>query len=507
MADTKSNKRPEGLEEKESFPLAKNDNPFGKSGPSNGEDFSSPGDNPLQSQSFLAAPSLPTQPPISQKLRDQLEEIRTRKYGAVGPLQYGLTGGFGLAGILNPNQPLFARYYIPAMERDPHISYGVEMLEGPIITKAKYEVVSKYPEVIEYGQRQLDRFQISGLSEALTCMKWGFCGHEVLYQWNEEEKCVDYHGLNYIHPYHAQPVLDDGYFIGMEVTGEGLEKPRYLPVPKCVWFTHDKRYHRWWGRSVLEGAFIPWYETWQPKGFRAIRHLWLYKNAFDSGVIRYPEGGQVDAATGVVTPNVLVAQQLADQKESGATLILPSLMSADMVGSWDYLPPVPPGVPEGLFTYGDSLKEEKWEGLGVPPEVAKTEDTGSFAGRRVPQQAFYSSLQKKANYIYLDGFDPFILQFLIRLKFGPKVQYSLKPISILQTLQEEEMGVVTGSLPGDEEEESGFPEDDIDNEDEEDENPGKESELSNGRIEDRGSNAFNLKEKGIKNRKKKKGKK
>jgi hypothetical protein len=54
----------------------------------------------------------------------------------------------------------------------------------------------------------------------------------------------------------------------------------------------------------------------------------------------------------------------------------------------------------------------------------------------------------------------------------------MKPISILQTLQEEEMGMVTGKLPEQGQQAT-----------EEQPQP-----LSNGRVEDRGSNAFNMKE-------------
>jgi hypothetical protein len=329
---------------------------------------------------------------------------------------------------------------------------------------------------------------------------------------------MEFNNIKYIQPEHARPVLNpDGSLIGMYVKEVGQSEYNgiadynnkdeqgnvFVPLRKMLWTVHDRKSNRWYGRSRYEGAFIPWFETWQPKGFRNIRHLWLYKNAFDSGVIRYPEGYTPDPVTGTPIPNVVIAQQLADQRESGASIIMPSATSPDGLGDWDYEQPKGMTVPEGLFMYGDSLRDEKWEGLGVPPEVAKNEGTGSFAGRRVPQQAFYSFLQEIANEQIYD-FDEQVVRFLVFLNFGPNVEYEIVPIPILVTLQQEEMGTVTGDIPDDsgtqnidpggQSVENGLEEEEDPDNPFPDEGPPEET-LSNGRIEDRGSNAFNIAEK------------
>lgn len=471
--------------------------------------------------------------PVSLKTRKKLSRTYTRGYK--GPM-----AGLRHQAVLNSNEPLFFRYWIPAMMRDPHMWYGIEMLKGPIISKAKFTIESEDSAVQEYAQRQLNRFLTRGLPVSLKCLIYGYCGLETKYKFNRNQEVMDFDKFHYIHPNDVRPVLEDGELRGMMVrriqpskrqqstTAQGsqyqerqtpapsgnsyqngaydFQQGFYLGLPKIFWAVHDKTYHPWYGRSRLEGAFIPWYETWQPQGFRNIRHLWMYKNAFDSGVIKYPEGSTQDEYGNEIL-NIDLATQMLDRKETGGGFALPSTISGEE-GGWDWIPPEGIPVPDGLFEYGDSLRDEKWEGIGVPPEVAKSEDSGSFAGRRVPQQAFYSFLQEIANEQVFD-WDEQCLQFLVRLAFGPEAEYTINPIPILLTLQQEEMGTVTGHMPGDENDDfysgGGASEPGMDG------NGGSEFQeepLSNGRIEDRSTNGFNKAEQiATKNSKSKKKKK
>ena len=128
-------------------------------------------------------------------------------------------------------------------------------------------------------------------------------------------------------------------------------------------------------------------------------------------------------------------------------------------------------VPDGLIEYGEILGDEIWEGLGIPPEVVSADGTGAFAGRRIPQQAFYSVLQEIINEHIIDA-DEQIFRNLVHMNFGP-VDYEINTISLLDTLQEEEMGLITCKS--------------VD-----------EEEGGDGKIEDRTSNSHNKNEETIK---------
>lgn len=401
----------------------------------------------------------------------------------------------GLFGYLfNPERPVFFRTYVPQMLRDPHIWYGMEILKGPIVSKAKFIVECSDMEAADYAQRQIDRFWARGASKALDCFAWGYSCSEVLYEFNDEIGGIEFKDLKFLHQRDVRVVTKNGELCQVQVKGNRAEV-LYLKPPKVLWTVHDKKVNRWYGRSRLEGAFDTWWEIWQPKGYRGLRHLWFYKNAFSGGVLYYPDGSTQDEE-GNEIPNVQLAEELLDRKESGASIALPNRTGDNRDWEWEQAEGNP--IPEGLLEYGDVLRDEMWEGIGVPPEVAKQEGTGSFAGRRVPQQAFYSNLQELANDLVWD-FDEQVLSHLMELRYGD-IEYAITPVSILQTLQEEEMGLVTGKMGdegGDEEQEFDEEGNPIETEEGED----GEEPLDNGRIEDRDSNSFNLTEKANKNAK------
>ena len=406
-----------------------------------------------------------------------------------GPIS---SGGLNLT-LFNPNRPIFWRQFVPLMIRDPHISYGLEILKGPIISKAKFEVECDDMEIAEYVQSELESFWMRGCSKALDCLAWGYSGHEIIYDFNVESGLMEFKDLKFIHPRDVKAVTRDGELVAIEIKRALKEKsdPIYIEPPKCLWLVHDDKYNQWYGRSRLEGSFNSWWQMWKPKGYLDLRHMWFHRYAYEGGILYYPDGTTQDPETGVEIPNAVVATELLDRKESGSSLALPQKTGENR--DWEWEAPKGNQAPEGILEYGDILRDEMWEGMGVPPEVAKQEGTGSFAGRRVPQQAFYSMLQEIANLVAF-SFDAQSILPRVRLSWGQDApRYKINPISILQTLQEEEMGA-GGEEGGGMEEEQQFDEEGnpIETEDSGDD------PLSNGRVEDRDSNAFNMQEKAMK---------
>lgn len=430
----------------------------------------------------------------------------------------GPTWNSGLYGTVITNSKLiFYRSYVPLMLKDPHLWFGMELLKGPIISKAKYIVESADATVQEYVQRQIDLFWKRGVAKALDCLSWGYNGCEIVYDFNHDKGWVEFKDLEYIHPRDCRPVTRNGKLIAMQVRNSSKEhsEPIYLKRPKFLWTVNEPMYNKWYGRSKLEGAFDSWWEAWGQKGYRAIRHLWFYKNAFSGGTLYFPDGSTPDPETGAEISNAIIAQEMLDRKETGGSLALPQKTGDNREWEWEEAKGNP--IPEGLLEYGDLLRDEMWEGIGVPPEVARQEDSGGFAGRRVPQQAFYSMSQQTAdNMCY--NFDEQCIRHNVNRLFGP-VDYLITPISILQTLQEEEMGLVTGKLPGQgggEVDENGQPIEEEEQELDEEGNPIEDETLvdavkgddrpnqigKNGKVEDRASNAHNMKQKAQKNQKK-----
>jgi len=376
--------------------------------------------------------------------------------------------------FVNINRPRFYRtLYVPQMLKDPRVSFGVKLIRGPILSKARFVVDTDNEEVRKYLIRQIVRFWTKGAPISLRCIEDGYSGSEIIYRFNNAHGIFDFYRLKHLHSTNLRPYIDRKTDTITHMRVKNIKKKGvvFVPRPKFFWAVHDQGHDRWFGRSRLEKAFIPWWENWMPRGYRATRQMWFYKNAYAGCVVRFPQGA-TENDQGIKVPNQLLAQEMADRYQTGSSVVLPK--SPDGDNDWELEPGKGIAVPDGLLEYGEIIGDEIWEGLGVPPEVVASDESGSFAGRRVPQQAFYSLLQEIINEHIIDA-DEQIFRPLVNLNFGP-VDYEINTISLLDTLQEEEMGLITGKLGGEEE---------------------GEGEPNDGKIEDRKRNSENRREEQI----------
>jgi len=387
--------------------------------------------------------------------------------------------------FVNINRPLFYRAkYIPEMLRDPRVSFGVKLIKGPILSKARFKIETKDEELKQSLIRQITKFWTKAACVSLHSIIYGFSGSQVIYKFNKEFGLMEFHNLKHLKTHDVRPLIgkDTDEIVAVAVKGIKHKGLVYLRPTKFLWCVHEKTHHRWFGRSRLEGAFIPWYEQWMPRGYRSIRQMWFYKNAYTSVSMRVPHGSTKDS-NGELVPNMRLAQEIADRYVTGSSALLPR--SPDGDNDWELEPGKSTPVPDGLLEYGEVLGNEIWEGMGIPPEVVSAGGTGAFAGRRIPQQAYYSVLQEVINEHIFD-FDDQVLRPMAILNHGHD-DYEINPISLLDTLQQEEMGLITGDA-GPEETEEGS--------EQEPGEPGKvpPKKPTNGKIEDRASNSHNRNE-------------
>jgi hypothetical protein len=151
-----------------------------------------------------------------------------------------------------------------------------------------------------------------------------------------------------------------------------------------------------------------------------------------------------------------IAQEMVDKMVTGTGVTFPVVGPGGngQLGGWLIEDAKPISIPEGLLEYGDSLNDEIWEGMGIPPEVARAEGTGAFAGRRVPQQAFYSTLQQIMQDVISDA-DEQIFKPLVNLNYGLNDPYEIECVGLMQTEDEEEQGSVERGQQGGAVEEEG----------------------------------------------------
>ena len=132
--------------------------------------------------------------------------------------------------------------------------------------------------------------------------------------------------------------------------------------------------------------------------------MWFHKNAFEGGTMYHPDGS-VELPDGRIVNYKDIAQEIIEKKRSGAVMTLPSVTDAQGNRTWEYDEPKGNSVPTGLFEYGDSLRIEVLEAMGIPYEVIESsgsEGFGSSSGREIPETAFYSILQEMMNDLICD---------------------------------------------------------------------------------------------------------
>ncbi len=357
------------------------------------------------------------------------------------------------------NFPIFRLSLVPIIRKDPRIRYALNLLKGPIQSftafvddkeaenpqlhetireqgvQFVYGVSCKDDKIKEFILESLSQLWQDGLQELLLAIDWGFSVCEVMYEKTLEGQ-IKYRSLKHIHPLNAAPKFQNDKLVGAQIRGiPGHPEGKDVLIPKIIWHVHDKAAHPLHGQSRLEWAFVPWHETWVCYGARDIRRTWFYRNSYDGGILRYPIG-TVKGPGGATIDNKDLAVGMMANKRTGGFLVMPNEVGPDGKNQkWDYEPASANVTPTGLMEYPETLRLEMLEAMGIPPEVVESSSDGglgSSTGRKVPLMVYYSSLSPLVNNI-INDFRRFVLDNLIQVNFGKKVDYKITKVIPLKS--------------------------------------------------------------------------
>jgi hypothetical protein len=310
----------------------------------------------------------------------------------------------------NRMRPLFTQFTVREMLIDPRVIFGLWLIKGPILSKAKFSVESDNEDVREHVVDMINEFWLNGAVQALKAIEWGYSGNEVLYKIHEKTGRIVYNGLKDFEPPSVKVITKGGSRVGIlvddfQTVSMTPGKAVYLGGPKAFHHVHWRHLHPYYGRSRLVGSHIPWNEQWSEGGYRDIRRMWFYRNAFEGGTLYAPRG-KVKTQEGVIKSYQDIAQEILDRKRTGQTMVLPNdVDQRSGQRKWEYKEPKGNTIPSGLFEYGESLRIEILEAMGIPYEVIEAsgnEGFGSSSGREIPETAFYAILQEELNWLIYD---------------------------------------------------------------------------------------------------------
>jgi hypothetical protein len=334
--------------------------------------------------------------------------------------------------------PPFHIRRIPEMLTDARVRLGLNIIKGPIASKARIFVKCDNPLVKQFIVSTLTRFWKNSLSRALRAIDWGFSPGETVYKM-DLDGTMQFDIIRELYPLDVLAI--ENWQIA-EITGILIRNTpggaaRVLRAPRFFWHVVGREHQPIFGLSRLYGAWKPWLEKTSQGGWRDIRRLFYYKNAYDSGELYYPENDIVNTASGPVSAQQY-AQDAMELGRTGATYCWPNTIDPNTsTRAWERKPPSSPSPPPGLEEWGNDLNAEILEGMEIPPEIAHAEGTGAYAGRLIPFQGFMMTEMTLLNQLLAD-FDTQVLSRLIEYNFGARTEYELMPFSLLDAVEKEE---------------------------------------------------------------------
>lgn len=356
--------------------------------------------------------------------------------------------------------PPFTFNTVRVMLWDPTIKLGLAMRAAPIAncTFAYQEgtewvegVKADKPEVGEYVHQQLKRIWLSDIFKILKSQVWGWMGGE----WSMKvgsDGGLEVDELNTRHPTDIRLMEYDGQPWGVRFKRvQGYNSSVDLPFPAAFWHAFLPEDGMHYGQSVLRGAYSPWADKWLDGGALDVRRLFAHKDAYGGVDMSYPVGVtevlKADGSSQEVS-NQEIASQIGEQLRAGGVTTRPAVYDQQGKELWTLTRATVPANPAHIFQYPKDLDVEILRGLEIPDDIITSEGmSGAWAGKAVPQQAFYMSLQQWANQIVF-ALVRNLLEPLVYMRYGRAEEFevTIKPLG--GTPGDKPEGQQEGGQPG-----------------------------------------------------------
>jgi hypothetical protein len=342
-------------------------------------------------------------------------------------------------------KPPFIKRFIPAMLRDSRVRFGLKLLKGPLVASARFDIVAADMAVQDFIDKQLKKFWNESAMCALRAIEWGYSASEAIYM-QAPDGTINFRKLLPLSPWDTRVWTIDGEKASIRVKDRKDSDDGFvwLDGPKGFWHVHDRQEERWFGVPRLFGAYPAWYDKYKNGGAKDAMSLFFYKYALNGEVVYYPPNMRKLPDGSMMDPRV-EAQKIANERRSGATILLPNERDDKGNHQWEleYANNSASGVE--LMEYFRMLDKQMFEGLGIPEELIEAGQTGSgYAGRRVPAQSFFAILQELGEML-LSDVDEQIIRPLVAWNFDDSVDYTVEMLPLAASDVEED------TLPGDEE--------------------------------------------------------
>ncbi len=218
---------------------------------------------------------------------------------------------------------------IEAMRKDSMVRLCLGILAAPLHKMElaykegdnyKPGVLAESPVVAEFVQRQFNTIW-KWAGHLCTAQIYGWCGAEVVLKYGDNDMIE----VDRIVPRHARDVealVQSGEQIGIRFKRLAHGGDEDVGFPRCIFHKHSPQPGLYYGSSILEGAYSPWWDKWMRGGALDVRRLFMFKDAYGGMDMTYPVKTYDMGEAGVIHSKD-IARQIVEQSQAGAVTTRP----------------------------------------------------------------------------------------------------------------------------------------------------------------------------------------
>lgn len=323
--------------------------------------------------------------------------------------------------------PPLTLWTIEAMLREPMIQLCLPMREAPLLKmEIAYLEGKNWVSGVRCDDPAIGNFafkQILRIWNYIFCLtdasqKYGWSAAEVMLELDNDTGLLEVHCLVGRHPRDVRLMLKDGCPSGVQFLRTNIRggKPVELEFPRAVFHAHFPQAGEWYGTSILNGAYSPWWDKWMRGGAADIRRLFMHKDAYGGADMTYPQG-EVEMPDGSIIKNKDIAREVVEQMQTGAVTTRPYEIDEHGNNKWQLTRATVPGNPQHILQYPKDLDDEIRRGMGIPDDVVTSDSTGSWDGKSHSVFSFLGTLDKWGASLLRDIKEQ-IIDPLIKINFG-----------------------------------------------------------------------------------------
>ena len=335
---------------------------------------------------------------------------------------------------LTPHQPAdlpsFTLQVADQMRFDPQVRIGLGARNG-LLMSAQVDMIGRDAALNRWVKRQWRRLWSTSAHQLLRTKLYGFMPFEVEFRQavgGEYDGALEFDRLKDHEPRKCRLLFADDRLAGFILRDRGQETT--ILAPQALVTTFDAERSNPYGCALLARAFPAWYEKWMEGGAKRTLRLRMVKDAYVGDILWYPPDQKFTLPDGSDVSWRDIARELAEMRQTGGALALPSVYDHAGRRMVDYTPPQDTGGATQIFEWKRDVDLEIWKALEVPPEIIEASNTGSgFSGRWIPFMVALAAVHLELAEL-VRCIDRDLLRPLAQWNFGSDA-YEIQPRSLV----------------------------------------------------------------------------